>query len=777
MRKALLARLRRGPAEFNSGNFREAAARAKSGYEDAMAAHETQIATRFLNNLGGCRFALHQYQAALQAFLEARKLTEITGDEVMAGKLEFNISSLYSQLNQPDAAIQALDRAAAYLRGKARRQQLPRLLIEKAALRADSGHLDQAVALYREGVAAADQAGDLEMVAMGWNDLGFEFLEHHDLKRAEPVLLEAYRIRKLNRFRSIESSYRNLGSLRLEQGDIRAASVLLDLAVDYSHKPGGLRPTWEVHYARARVRLEQNRLRDAMEDLRVAARLADEWRRAAPTSDATRIGTENLIQRVYSALVDTGNRLYFETRDAALLKETFESEEVNRAASLRALLAEPRDWRRNLPPEYWETLRKLESAEAEALRTTPAPPAVEARIQAMKAELVRWESQAGSNAGGEIGDLLSRTRRTVGPDAVFLSFRLASPDSYLWAVSRAHTALYRLPPGPQIASLVEDFEKNIRLGNSVASDSRRLFQDLFGQLSPNFQKKSRWLLALDAQLFDLPFAALTTEPGTRAAFLVEKHSLQITSGAGMLAPPAGGAPRGPFVAVADPIYNEADPRWTAKRPAAIRSLFQARADDSGGSDLRFARLVGSGREAAACAAAWGGPRSPVLLEGVAASRRDLQAALRRHPAVLHLATHVLHTTENSGSGLVVLSLNRTGQPEVLSPVEVATWNLDGALVTLSGCSSGSADTLPATGLMGLTRACLAAGARAVVASRWPTLDDAGSIFLSFYRHLRAAPDSGPAVALQLAQIDMIHSNTWRSNPRYWSAYFSAGNQL
>ncbi|MGA2594259.1 MAG: CHAT domain-containing protein [Bryobacteraceae bacterium] len=124
----------------------------------------------------------------------------------------------------------------------------------------------------------------------------------------------------------------------------------------------------------------------------------------------------------------------------------------------------------------------------------------------------------------------------------------------------------------------------------------------------------------------------------------------------------------------------------------------------------------------------------------------------------------------------MLSLTDTGQHEVLSPAEIATWNLEGALVSLSGCSSGSADILPATGLMGLTRAWLAAGAKAVVASLWPSPDDAGALFLSFYRYLREAPQAGPAVALQNAQMDMLRSNTWRSSPLYWGAYFITGNQ-
>jgi CHAT domain-containing protein len=78
----------------------------------------------------------------------------------------------------------------------------------------------------------------------------------------------------------------------------------------------------------------------------------------------------------------------------------------------------------------------------------------------------------------------------------------------------------------------------------------------------------------------------------------------------------------------------------------------------------------------------------------------------------------------------------------------------------------------------LTRAWLAAGASAVVASRWPTPDDSGELFLSFYRHfgasaqLEAAPR--PAVALQKAQLEMLHSASWRSFAKYWAAHFIVG---
>jgi CHAT domain-containing protein len=82
--------------------------------------------------------------------------------------------------------------------------------------------------------------------------------------------------------------------------------------------------------------------------------------------------------------------------------------------------------------------------------------------------------------------------------------------------------------------------------------------------------------------------------------------------------------------------------------------------------------------------------------------------------------------------------------------------------------------------MGMTRAWLAAGAHSVVASLWPTPDDQGKLFVSFYGHLaqlrRDASGGGAAEALRRAQLDMLASHSWHSSPGYWAAYTVAGKE-
>src|ERR1019366_6448280 len=139
------------------------------------------------------------------------------------------------------------------------RCNLPQILIQLATLRARQDRMPEARQLFNQGIEAADRAGDLNFYAMGWNRLGEEYLKRGELARAEAPLLEAYRIRKLNRL-AMDSSYRSLGRLRLEQGDLTSAATLLDRAVELSAQPHGGIPAWDTYHYRGRVRMAQGRL-------------------------------------------------------------------------------------------------------------------------------------------------------------------------------------------------------------------------------------------------------------------------------------------------------------------------------------------------------------------------------------------------------------------------------------------------------------------------------------------------------------------------------------
>ncbi len=366
-RAASDALLREASGLYQAGHYHEALQRFEAARQAAVTAGMPRQAARALGNIGGCQFALHQYRPALQSFLEAHQKAEAANDHSAAAIFDVNIASLYSELGELDAASEWIQGTLHRLNGKDR-SFLPQILIQLATLRARQDRMPEARQLFHQGIEAADGVGDLGLYANGWNRLGEEYLKRGQLALAEPPLLEAYRIRKLNHL-ALDVSYRSLGRLRLEQGDLASAAALLDRAVELSTQPQGWIPTWDIYHYRGRVRLAQGRLQDALADLRIAVRLARGWRWNAPPDNASRMGTEGWLELVHSALVEAGNRLYLETHDERLIRETFEAVEENRASSLRAVLSrEARPDPSGLPPAYWEVLTRLQRAEVQALR-------------------------------------------------------------------------------------------------------------------------------------------------------------------------------------------------------------------------------------------------------------------------------------------------------------------------------------------------------------------------------------------------------------------------
>jgi CHAT domain-containing protein len=188
--------------------------------------------------------------------------------------------------------------------------------------------------------------------------------------------------------------------------------------------------------------------------------------------------------------------------------------------------------------------------------------------------------------------------------------------------------------------------------------------------------------------------------------------------------------------------------------------------------MTLGRLAGSRQEVRAAAQSSGVSRQQIL-EGPEASSDLLRRSLVDPPSLLHFAVHVVSPPDRSQEAALALSL-RHGVPELLTPEAIATFHLSGSLVVLSGCSSAQGKSVPSAGLLGLTRAWLLAGASSVIASSWPTVDDSGRFFSSFYSHLRVLVSGSlsqrAALALAQTQLEMQHLGDYSSSPSYWAAY-------
>jgi CHAT domain-containing protein/tetratricopeptide (TPR) repeat protein len=753
------SRLERGRDLFRRGAYSDAGAIFLSVFENAQAHSLSDVAARALGDWGGCQFALHQHQAALRAYLRARELALASSDSSGAALWEANLASLYYEMGDLEASTQEIERSIQQSLDLERASHLPEMQIQMAMIRAEQGRMAEATQLFHKGIDGADRQANLALCILGWTRLGEALLAHGDLSLAEEALLQAYYQGKLHHL-DLENAYRSLGRLRQSQGDWSSASVLLDAAVALTTKPQGSKPTWNLYQARGSLRMAQGRLGDALADLRVALKLGRAWRWSAPQVDAEHVATEGVLARVHSNFIEAGNRLYLRTHDRGLVGETFAADDENRAASLRALIGDLGQREPDLPPAYWESLGRLQEAEITALRGGGNP----ADLSSARADLTRLEASLGPRLRPSPAEPAELARRSLDGESAFFSFHLGDSISWVWALDRDGIEVYALPARDTIelqcraavAAIKEDRPE-------AAALSHALFQTLFAPIDGRFRRASRWLLALDDSLFDVPVAALVESLQPKTGYVAERHVVEVVPSAAYWLESLEGpatilAPT--FVGVGDAIYNRADARFAGSR--------------NGPDPLPLPRLVASRRELETAAQAWAGPA--VLLRGEAASRENLLAQLRRRPTAVHLATHYLESAGNPHYGLIALSMSPAGQVQLLTPFEISHWRINAGVVVLSGCHSAAGRALPGTGVPGLTRAWLAAGAQSVVGTLWSTPDDDGVLFRALYRNLRSSPEMDTARALRVAQLDLIQAGGQQARPDYWGAYFVVGNQ-
>ncbi len=496
-------------------------------------------------------------------------------------------------------------------------------------------------------------------------------------------------------------------------------------------------------------------------------------------SDQDRVTLEGSLSRIAAGLADAGNRLAQQTSDTAslreTLRETFDAAEQHRIWSLRALVPAPNDWRTRLPDTYWDLLARYQTIERALVEN--ASTELRGQAAALQSELQHIEAAAANASNPTTVDgesALDHASRVLDADSVLLSFHVTQSAGWLWAVDRRGAAVYSIPALDTLKPAVTDFAHATEHGETRATQTgRSLYRMLFGRVAARFLSHKRWLLEPDGPLFDVPFAALvvnknrlkTGQKQNEPNYLFERAALQTIPGALMLEPrrPFG---NGSFLGIGDPIYNAADPRYQGDR--VHQGVVLPRIPDTAG-------------ELESCSRA-ARPAGVRLLMGADASIETLQAALRSNPSVIHFATHVVPGRGPWSSGLIALSLDRSGAMGLMGPVEIAAHPIAPSLVVLNGCHSSQGAALPGTGLMGLTRAWIGAGARAVVATRWDIPDEAAAaMMIEFYRALRTHPERGPAPALQQAQQKLLkdqalNSGTAGNTPAVWGAWFVLGRE-
>ena len=130
---------------------------------------------------------------------------------------------------------------------------------------------------------------------------------------------------------------------------------------------------------------------------------------------------------------------------------------------------------------------------------------------------------------------------------------------------------------------------------------------------------------------------------------------------------------------------------------------------------------------------------------------------------LHFATHGVVGGEIPRLNEPALVLTpENNDPGFLTATEIGKMNITADLVVLSACNSGNGEYFNGEGLMGLGRAFILAGSKAVVVSLWPVdSNTTKELMVRFYRELEATGDA--PLALAIARKSVMKGKTQTGN--------------
>ena len=318
--------------------------------------------------------------------------------------------------------------------------------------------------------------------------------------------------------------------------------------------------------------------------------------------------------------------------------------------------------------------------------------------------------------------------------------------------------------------------------------ARRLHGQLFAPLASELAGVDHLLLAPDGQLNLIPFAALVDDAGN---YLLEEYQITyLTSGRDLLRLEGAVASRQPPVLIANPNYDIA-----AQTVVASASTRGERAADL--SNLTFGPLEGTAVEASEISQQL--PEVTVLTGSEATENvvKNVQG-----PQILHIATHGFFLKDRVAtapdpsrqafrgvgaantsvsdpllrSGLALAGFNQRSsgsEDGVLTALEAANLNLNGTqLVVLSACETGVGEVRNGSGVYGLRRAFVMAGAQTQILSLWRVSDLATKdLMVGYYQQLQA--NRGRSEALREIQLAMLDSEY--AHPYYWAAFIPSGD--
>jgi len=493
--------------------------------------------------------------------------------------------------------------------------------------------------------------------------------------------------------------------------------------------------------------LVRKRIPEARKEYELAVELIFNYRSATNYSPELRAANLASEQRTLSDYVDLlmrdvvargAGRLAPASADEALALRILESQRAFNFDSTRAQLDGVSRSRIDELLTQMAGKRVRIAALQESGKASTAPLEIlQFEMAQLRAEIdrLRAASPEGAHATAALPGL-DRLWPIVKTETSQLSFALGKRNAYLWVREASGIRAVSLAASAndiarELAALAASTKARdpLQLDEVLARLSTALLpvgalNDAGGALE----------IVADGQLAGVPFAALRLPPD-RTRRVAERKSIAMIS-----------------------TLYESSATAPARQPHSLAFVAIASGADGGGAQMRgapsnvFPPLHAVATEIRAIAALYSKREPPSrirLLVGPDGNAAALQRTWEAGVDVIHFATHGLADIRQPLASLLLLqALDAQGNPTYLTAGQVQEWRGDANLVYLSACETAVGPARFASGMPGLQRAFLRAGARGVIATLWP-VDDvyAGQFAADFYGRFT----QGVSAALALSE--------------------------
>lgn len=667
------------------------------------------------------------------------------------------------------------------------------LISNLAALRSYTGRLDQAIDLMTQSLASARALGDSASMVYAHNSLAEYFLKANNLTAAREQVE-----RSLPLSGPAPAIYRvialiNLGLIAMAEGNPDSAAASFERALPAAVGGGFAFERFRILAAQVRLAVGRKDPIAARRLVRVAKTVADSL--GAPEAeldllallgsvaelegrpDASRFFLEGIdLLESWRGRLSMGDlRLgiaepkwnVYEGAIRTLLNRgqvaaAFAVAERARARMLLEVMAERSAADEASPEAELKQRLRERFEEAAAGGDSSQTRIVAAELQALRDSLESLESAAGGvdprasmrhPSPASLAEI--RTRLLGRPETALFSVFWGDSAVYAWWVTGNDIRGQRLGQADSLGAVVEFLRRAIERPGDAAwrPAAARVYQLILAPLAP--AGASTVLAIMDGPLARLPLevllpaadavplgathrisygpsaSVLTALVRTRPPDRWERTMLAVGNPRGSTAPPEAGSPtRQPE------LGPEIDLPYAEEEASTLRNLYRGT-----GADLLVGRAVTLDRWLA------------------------LEPARYRY---LHFATHARVNDREPDQSHLVLANGR------LDPPAIRRLELTAELVTLSACETALGRQVRGEGVVGLSHAFLAAGARSTLVTLWPVTDRSTLRFMTdLYGELPGG--RSPAEALQSVRQRWIASAGATSHPAFWAPFILLGD--